>query len=684
LLPAHARLRPSALLVLLTLIAAAVSMPGSARADEVPAPVAAVSSVGATPSAVDVRSADVPVALTVTVTGGSADAAVSALLDGTTTPILLAGDAPLPALDAPRVWSGTAVVPARTEHGSLGVTVDVAGATSYVPDVVTVSDAAPTAVDSFTADPVVTDPTVVSLAWVPPAADGSTPASSLRISVDPLLAPVAGDTLSGTERTVPISDGALLLTGAAPTTPYRVTATPLSVPLGAGTPVSRDVTTGVPVASPAGPASVSASPGDAAMTVTWKAPLDDGGLPVLAYRITPYPSGPVVWAGPNDSSALVAPRTNGVATWAEVAAVNALGAGPGRRTATVVPRHPARLTVVSSAGMDVVYGTATVVTGQLRDLNGVAQSDRTVQLQGRYVGGSTWRTLSSGSTGSDGRLVLRATLDGSTVLRLHHPADAVAAPDLAAGSVTVAARVSASKSTLRLRQHHPMTVSGTVGPSRPAGSSVLLQKLTGDSWRTVVSGKTGDYSRYALRWSPPAVGSFRLRVVIAATTRLATGTSASWVLRVDPENVADVAADILRDHGITEATVHSSGVRDRATARWNVIDLAAGRAARRSSYENAPGGSTRVDIRLLEALRAMGLRMSVGVSEIAGGSHAPHSAHYDGQGLDINIVNGRHVGGGASYSAVVSTCRAFGATHVYSPSYDPYGGHNNHVHCEWS
>jgi (2Fe-2S) ferredoxin len=175
-----------------------------------------------------------------------------------------------------------------------------------------------------------------------------------------------------------------------------------------------------------------------------------------------------------------------------------------------------------------------------------------------------------------------------------------------------------------------------------------------------------------------------MRVLLPATSHLVASPSASWVLRVDPENAADIAQAILRDHGITEATVHSSGVSDRATARWNIVDLAAGRQARRSSYQNAPGGSTRVDVRLLAALRSMGGRMSLSVSEISGGSHAPHSAHYDGEALDINVINGRHVGGGASYSAVVSTCRAFGATAVYSPSYDPYGGHNNHVHCEWS
>jgi hypothetical protein len=194
----------------------------------------------------------------------------------------------------------------------------------------------------------------------------------------------------------------------------------------------------------------------------------------------------------------------------------------------------------------------------------------------------------------------------------------------------------------------------------------------------------GSYSRFALRWAPPTVGTVTLRVVTPATATLTTGVGASLRVRVDPESTADIATAILHDAGITEATSHQSGVVDRATARWNVVDLAAGRLAHRSSYQNGPGGYTSVDRRLLATVRSLGVHHSLTVAEIAGGSHAVGSAHYSGRALDVSVVDGRHVGAGASYSIVVSTCRANGATRVYSPSYDPYGGHGNHVHCEWS
>jgi hypothetical protein len=161
------------------------------------------------------------------------------------------------------------------------------------------------------------------------------------------------------------------------------------------------------------------------------------------------------------------------------------------------------------------------------------------------------------------------------------------------------------------------------------------------------------------------------------------GTSRSWREHVAPRTAADVARQILHNSRITLATVHVSGVRDSATARQNVVDVSRGRPAHRSSYQNAPGGYTNISLRLLEAVERMGRLARITVSEVAGGSHAPGSAHYSGDAVDITVVNGRSVGGGAAYGGVASTCRAFGAMQIFDPGYDPYGGHNNHVHCQW-
>lgn len=153
---------------------------------------------------------------------------------------------------------------------------------------------------------------------------------------------------------------------------------------------------------------------------------------------------------------------------------------------------------------------------------------------------------------------------------------------------------------------------------------------------------------------------------------------------MNPESAVDVARDILRDDDITLATVHVWTTARRATARENIVDVANGRAARRSCHGGAPCGSTYLDLRVLRAVRAMGRRGTVTISEFAGGVHAGRSAHYSGRGVDITWVNGRHVGYGSRYNMAVVVCRAFGAETIYSPSDDPWGGHSRHVHCGWS
>jgi hypothetical protein len=152
---------------------------------------------------------------------------------------------------------------------------------------------------------------------------------------------------------------------------------------------------------------------------------------------------------------------------------------------------------------------------------------------------------------------------------------------------------------------------------------------------------------------------------------------------VDPETAADIARDILHNKRIELARVHLSGGSYLGSAHQNVVDVANGRRARHSCHGGAPCGSSKIDLRVLSAIRDMGARRSLTVSELVGGVHSGGSAHYTGRAVDITWVNKRHVGSGGSYGMVVDLCRANGATRVFTPSNDPYGGHHNHVHCDW-
>jgi hypothetical protein len=268
-------------------------------------------------------------------------------------------------------------------------------------------------------------------------------------------------------------------------------------------------------------------------------------------------------------------------------------------------------------------------------------------------------------------------------LLLHHTADAVVAPDVAVGNVAVSYRVTAPTRPKAVRVRHLVAVTGQVRPAQTPGTKVLLQRWSSGAWRTVATGRTAAHSNYRVTWTPGQPGSNALRVVKPRDAVRSAGTSATWHQKISPENAADIAADILRNKRVTLAIVHESGVRDGATVLQNIRDVAHGRLAHRSAYQNAPGGSTAVKLGLLRAIRQMGLRLHVSVSEIAGGSHAPDSGHYQGRAVDVNVVNGVSVAGGASYGVVVSICHANGATTVFDPGYDPFGGHSNHVHCGW-
>jgi hypothetical protein len=142
-----------------------------------------------------------------------------------------------------------------------------------------------------------------------------------------------------------------------------------------------------------------------------------------------------------------------------------------------------------------------------------------------------------------------------------------------------------------------------------------------------------------------------------------------------------LAGGILNNANITLATAHVSRVNDNATARQNIEDTSNGRAASRSSYENAPSGSVKLDIRLLTGILKLAETYRFSISELAGGSHSRTSRHYDGGTVDVNVINGQHVS--RTHPDVANfkrDCRSLGATEVLGPG-DP--DHATHIHCAW-
>ena len=99
-----------------------------------------------------------------------------------------------------------------------------------------------------------------------------------------------------------------------------------------------------PPADPPSAPTLSASAGNAKVTLNWTAPADDGGAPVTAYRIyrrsgaDPY----VEIASVGDALTYQdTGRTNGTTYWYQVAAQNSAGVGPVSNEASATPTAPA-------------------------------------------------------------------------------------------------------------------------------------------------------------------------------------------------------------------------------------------------------------------------------------------------------------------------------------------------------
>jgi hypothetical protein len=96
---------------------------------------------------------------------------------------------------------------------------------------------------------------------------------------------------------------------------------------------------GSPAAVPGAPTSVVADAGDGEATVSWSAPLSDGGSALTGYTVTSSAGGTVVVSGVATSTT-VGGLTNGVAHTFTVAATNAVGTGPTSAASAAVTPSP--------------------------------------------------------------------------------------------------------------------------------------------------------------------------------------------------------------------------------------------------------------------------------------------------------------------------------------------------------
>jgi predicted phage tail protein len=188
----------------------------------------------------------------------------------------------------------------------------------------------------------------VTLSWAAPASDGGSPVSSYNVYV------ATSADFKGAAEVAGVTGTGVVLVGLVNGTPYYFRVTAVNG-VGEG-PASSEVLA-TPVTVPGAPAGLSASPGNARVTLSWAAPASDGGSAVTGYIIYQGTSpggetGTQVNGSPvTATSYTVAGLTNGTTYYFKAIAVNAVGLSPlsGEASATLPPIVTPSTTPASSA-----------------------------------------------------------------------------------------------------------------------------------------------------------------------------------------------------------------------------------------------------------------------------------------------------------------------------------------------
>ena len=204
-----------------------------------------------------------------------------------------------------------------------------------------------------------------------------------------------------------------------------------------------------------------------------------------------------------------------------LAAVGVIGL-TAAQAATVAPTS-----LSITAPHQVTYGQPAKITGDLTNtVTHKGLSGLIVRLRERRAGTTKWTVVGTATTSATGSVSISTPpLKLTEQVQLVHPKTATThATTSTVSTIKVAYAVTAGLSK--------DTVTVTVAPSA-AGRTVQLQKLGKAGWATVQTGKLGAGSSATFTIKPPKVkGSYRYRVVKAASSGFLRGISATLILVV--------------------------------------------------------------------------------------------------------------------------------------------------------
>jgi hypothetical protein len=299
-------------------------------------------------------------------------------------------------------------------------------------------------------------------------------------------------------------------------------------------------------AVPGAPTGVSAVAGNGAATVSWTAPADNGGMPVIGYDVRYSSDSGASWTTvhfPNSTATThqVTGLTNGVGYQFEVAAVNAIGAGVFSTPSAITTPVADPSALVAAKSVTIGYGKATAVSAKLTDTKtGAVVAGVSVQLLARTSTAKPFTLAKTLTTNASGIAALTVKPTVNTQYRWAFAGNAAhLAATSAIESVAVAQVVSLRATATRLRHGTTTKLYGVVSPNE-AGQYVYLQQLVGRTWKTVLRARLVRQKLpngtttvgYVFAPTPRSAGRYTYRVSRPATSANAAGLSVALLLTV--------------------------------------------------------------------------------------------------------------------------------------------------------